>query len=129
MSKIGKKRGKSGKREENREKIKKKRKNREEKAKIGKILSLCPSLQIWLATLLHMRKLYKHSHERFLGNRSLTCARCYIRSFNAISYLRTDHPTVYRVSEVLNSTHLVMGFPKKRCLLRVFVWTHKMVNS
>ena len=28
----------------------------------------------------HMRNLYKHSRERFLGNRSLTCAMCYIRS-------------------------------------------------
>ena len=25
----------------------------------------------------HMRKLYKHLRERFLGNRSFTCARCY----------------------------------------------------
>ena len=48
-----------------------------------------------------MRKIYKHSRERFLGNRSLTCARCYIRSLNAISYLRTDSPTAYRVSEVI----------------------------
>ena len=41
--------GKVGK---NREKIKQKRKNREEKAKIGKVISLCPSWQIGLATLL-----------------------------------------------------------------------------
>ena len=44
------KRGKSGKIRKN--SGKKKRKNREEKAKIGKILSLCPSWQKGLATLL-----------------------------------------------------------------------------
>ena len=52
LSKIGRKGEKERK---NREKIEKKRKNWEEKAKIGKDLSLCPSLQIGLATLLWKR--------------------------------------------------------------------------
>ena len=43
---------KSGKKGKNQEKLGKKRKNREEKAKIGKVLSLCPSWQIGLAMLL-----------------------------------------------------------------------------
>ena len=47
--KIGKKSGKNGKK---REKSGRKGKNREEKAKIRKFLSLCPSWQIGLATLL-----------------------------------------------------------------------------
>ena len=46
--KIVKNRGKYGKKSEKREeksgkKLRKKRKNREEKAKLGKVLSLCPS--------------------------------------------------------------------------------------
>ena len=49
LPKIRKKREKEG---ENQEKLGKKRKNQEEKAKIGKVLSLCPSWQIELATLL-----------------------------------------------------------------------------
>ena len=46
IKKIGKKRGHIGK------KSRKRGKNRDEKAKIGKVLSLCPSFQIGLATLL-----------------------------------------------------------------------------
>ena len=71
-----------------------------------------------------MRKLDKHLCERFLGNRSLTCVRFYIRTENAISYLCTDHPTAYQVPEVINSTTWWWGSPT----IRVFVWTHKMVN-
>ena len=52
LSKIGKNLEKIRKRGKSWEKIEKKRKNREEKAKIGKVLSLCPSWQIGLATLL-----------------------------------------------------------------------------
>ena len=48
--KIAKHWGKVGKNRENRQK---KMKNRKEKAKIGKVLSLCPSWQIGLATLLN----------------------------------------------------------------------------
>ena len=47
------KRGKSGRGE----KIRKKRKKQEEKAKLGKVLSLCPSWQRGLATLLHYMEL------------------------------------------------------------------------
>ena len=42
--------------EKNQEKLGKKRKNREEKAKIGKVLSLCPSWQPGLATLLCIKQ-------------------------------------------------------------------------
>ena len=52
LPKIGKKEGKFGKKSG---KNGKKRTNREEKAKIGKFLSLCPSWQIGLATLLGIR--------------------------------------------------------------------------
>ena len=47
---------KLGKRREKSEKIRKKRKNRKEKAKIRKVLLLCPSWQIGLATLLKAAK-------------------------------------------------------------------------
>ena len=40
----------------NQEKSGKKRKNREEKVKIGKVLSLCPSWQTGLATLLCIKQ-------------------------------------------------------------------------
>ena len=35
-----------------------------------------------------------------------------IELYDAISYLRTDHPTAYRVSEVINSTTWSWGTPR-----------------
>ena len=57
---------------ENQEKIKKKRKNQEETAINGKFLSLCPSWQIGLATLLyHPCPPMKFFHSAQLGQLSL----------------------------------------------------------
>ena len=53
---------KSGKREEKFGKNREKEENREERAKIGKVLSLCPSWQIGLAMLLVRPSTQKHLH-------------------------------------------------------------------
>ena len=82
-----KKRGKIRKNRGKKEKSGKKRKNREEKAKIAKFLSLCPSWQIGLATLLVVHPI------RGIAPQTLKWARFvrYLKFINTFFFLEKQY--------------------------------------